>query len=550
MLWLTLQQLKSKTPKTRKAAIEKLRLTKDPAAIDPLATMLSDEDPEVRNAAAEALGDFKDDRVFQLLVSALKDGSSEVRQAVVNSLKRMGDERAIKPLSASLRDPSNTVRWRAAQALKALGWQPEQEELGPAYFVALGELDRAAQMGSSAVEPLIASLKEGAYQTRVAAVDQLSRIDDPRVVKPLLEALRDQDRLVRTAAANALARVGDARALEPLKGALRETDQNVRVAAASALGRLADPSAVNGLVKALQDRHWEVRTAAVEALGKLRDPVSVAPITALLRDSDREVRQQAADSLGSLGAESAVLPLVLALKDEHTNVRQAAARSLRRVNPYWEQSEGARQALPELREALRDKNYSVQFAAAEILKAMGDPATVDRQFTPVMDTVHRKRHAATSILISMLEDRDPDLRQAAAESLGRLADARAVDALAKAMSDGNPWVRRAVAKALDVVHWHPTGEAETARFLVAQERWDDAARLGPMVVPPLVAAVDLADPQTRSGAIRCLAGMGDPDAAKAIASLLHHENQSVVDAVAAALNNAPGPEHRATTRAD
>jgi HEAT repeat protein len=244
----------------------------------------------------------------------------------------------------------------------------------------------------------------------------------------------------------------------------------------------------------------------------------------MLRDTDREVRQQAADALGNLSAENSIEVLVLALKDEHSSVRQAAARSLRRVNPYWEQSEAARKALPQLRAALNDKNYSVQFAAAEILKAMGDTSTVDRQFAPIMDTAYRKRHLASAILIQMLEDRDPDVRQAAAESLGKLADVRAIEPLSKALDDRNPWVRRAVARSLDVVNWVPPDKELLARLKVAQEKWDEVAGFGAFAIEPLTVAAGLADPETRRGAMTCLASINDPSASEAIASLGNREN--------------------------
>jgi HEAT repeat protein len=536
MLWLTLQQLKSKSARTRKSAARKLSRSGDPGAIEPLAHALSDPEADVRKAAAEALGEFKDERSVDALVRALSDGSPEVRETVAGSLKKIGDPRCIDALVHSLRDSHVSVRWRVAQTLKSLGWQPRSDDTGTTFFVALGELDRAARMGSAAVEPLVALLKEGAYQKRVAAVDLLSQMNDPRVVKPLLEALKDSDSLVRTAAANALSRIGDARAVEPLIGALKDSDHNVRTAAAVALARLGDERAVAPLVQSLEDGHWEVRASALESLGKLRDPRCIEAVIGRLADPDKEVRQNAANALSNLGDERALEPLVLALKDEHTNVRQAALCALRKADPYWERSDAARRAMPQIREALKDRDFSVQIAAAEVLRMLGDAPAAERQLATVTDGARNKRQAATNILLTLLDDADADLRQAAAESLGRLGDGRVIDPLARAMTDTHASVRRASARSLEALHWQPQTPAQKAQYLVVQENWTDAVGLGSAAVGPLTQALESGDSRTRLAAISALGRIGETGVAESLAVRLRDKHREVRRAAAETLN--------------
>jgi HEAT repeat protein len=536
MQWLTLKHLKSKSARTRKSAVQKLGASGDEAVIEPLSQCLQDEETAVRSAAAEALGEFKDERALTSLRTALIDDAPAVREAAVNSLRKIGDSRATQSLVAVLRDPNANVRYRAAQALKSLGWQPENDDTGTTFFVALGELEKAARMGSAAVEPLLALLKDAAYQTRVATVGLLSGIDDSRVVKPLVEALKDGDSLVRTAAANALSQVGDARAVDPLLAVLKDADQNVRAAAAFALSKLGDVRAIAPLIKTLKDRHWEVRAAALEALGKLRDRSSVEAVIALLRDPDKEVRQNAADALGDLGDDRAVEALVLALIDDQSAVRQSAARALRRVEPYWERSEAAQRALPEIRTALQDKDYAVQVAAAEILKTLGEAPAAEKVLTTVSDGARHKRHNATDVFLSLLEDCDPDLRQAATESLGRIGDARAVEPLVRTLDDSSQWVRKSAAKSLESLRWQPADAAQRARQLVVQEKWNDAVALGEAAVPPLVNSLASGDSRTRLAVIDALAQIRDPASAEAIAALLQDKNKAIRRAAADALN--------------
>jgi HEAT repeat protein len=69
--------------------------------------------------------------------------------------------------------------------------------------------------------------------------------------------------------------------------------------------------------------------------------------------------------------------------------------------------------------------------------------------------VKRKR-VATNIFIALLEDRDRDVRQAAAEALGRLGDDRAEQALTRASGDPDGDVAAATQMALQALKSEPT----------------------------------------------------------------------------------------------
>ena len=69
------------------------------------------------------------------------------------------------------------------------------------------------------------------------------------------------------------------------------------------------------------------------------------------------------------------------------------------------------------------------------------------------DPVYYKRAAALQALLQALGDWDRDVRQAAAEALGRIADQRAVEPLKAALEDADGWVRRSVEQALRRMGW-------------------------------------------------------------------------------------------------
>jgi HEAT repeat protein len=63
----------------------------------------------------------------------------------------------------------------------------------------------------------------------------------------------------------------------------------------------------------------------------------------------------------------------------------------------------------------------------------------------------KRRRMATNLFIALLEDRDRDIRQAAAEALGHLGGERAKQALSRAVSDPDGDVAAATQMALQVV---------------------------------------------------------------------------------------------------
>jgi len=86
------------------------------------------------------------------------------------------------------------------------------------------------------------------------AAEALGKIKDPSAVEPLIAALKDEDPGVRWDAANAPGEIGDTRAVEPLIAALKDLD--VREAAAVALAEIKDTR--GPLTAALKDKDFAI----------------------------------------------------------------------------------------------------------------------------------------------------------------------------------------------------------------------------------------------------------------------------------------------------
>ena len=118
-----------------------------------------------------------------------------------------------------------------------------------------------------------------------------------------------------------------------------------------------------------------------------------------------------------------------------------------------------------------------------------------------------------SVIISELEDPDPEVRRAVAKALGKLGDEQAVPPLLAKLDDPDEEVRKAVAEALGEL-----GDKQAVPLLLAKLRDPDAgvrvavvqalAKLGDKeTVPPLSAKLDDPDADVRRAVVKELAGM-------------------------------------------
>jgi HEAT repeat protein len=163
--------------------------------------LLHDEEAPVRRAAAEALGKVAVPAV-ELLAASLEDHDREVRRAATEALDKVGlpaDPATHARYAVTRRD------WASASALGSAAVDAvlaavDEEEV----FMRQAAAQALAEIGTGAVEPLIAALAAGS----AVAADALGQIGDARAVEPLLAALRGAPGLrVRQAAEGALARL-------------------------------------------------------------------------------------------------------------------------------------------------------------------------------------------------------------------------------------------------------------------------------------------------------------------------------------------------------
>jgi len=407
MQWWTYQQLRASSAKTRLAVVEKLAQIDSPDSVGPLIFAIKDEDAGVRSAAARALGRFQDRRAVEPLIQMLRDLVPPVRAAAVETLGKLGDRQAVDWLVEILRDNDPQVRANASHSLEKLGWRPGTDSQRVLQVLAAGNQRQIVALGSDAIEPLLEMMQTGAPHKQLEAVKALGEIYEPRVVPALLQALRKSSPAVRIAALEALERHSDSSVYIEVERLLRDSNANVRGAAVEAAARCGGIRAVPSLLRVLKDSSWEVRRDAARVLGSVGGAAAVEGLCKLLRDPDRDVRESAIISLGQIGDPQAIHPLVLALLDTESSVRTAAARALPAVDPRWEQTEGARQALPEIQAALDHRDYWVRNSATKLAgQIKTDPQRADAG--PAADVPPPLATAGSAPILTVLPDPQRD----------------------------------------------------------------------------------------------------------------------------------------------
>jgi HEAT repeat protein len=199
---------------------------------------------------------------------------------------------------------------------------------------------------------------------------------------------------------------------------------------AEALGKIGDARAVEPLIDVLKGCPWYESVMAgsvARALGQIGDARAVEPLIAALEDGKEHLRKAAAWALCQIGDARAVEPLIAALNDRDPGVRETAAAALH-----------ARAWSPD-----RGESGAAYWAA-----------------TGEWDKCIQIGAPAVEPLIAALEDGNKNAREAAAEALGQIGDARAVLPLVTAIEDEDEdeSVQLAAARALGILK--DSGELE------------------------------------------------------------------------------------------
>lgn len=190
-----------------------------------------------------------------------------------------------------------------------------------------------------------------------------------------------------------------------LENLLRHKDVEVRRQAVKNLQKEVDDpfTLIPILIKSLEDEDWRVRKTAVEVLLDIKGEMVIKGlINTLYREDNANARNSAIEALVALGPQATDY-LIEEFKGPNEDVKKFIVDILG--------STGDLKAIPLLLKALEDKDENVRATAVERLGNI------------------RKDTSVVNALIAIFKKGDIWVAYAAVDALGRIGDARAVDAL-------------------------------------------------------------------------------------------------------------------------
>jgi HEAT repeat protein len=308
----------------------------DPRAVKPIIAALKTA-PDRKPEFIEALGKLGDPGVLDLLVGYLNDDNYDLQASAARALKYLNDRRAVRPLCAAMKtkrpDYVMALILEALEEIKDPAAVPDLIRVLEDTNVHLFNRRRAGNalvsIGTPAVKPLIAVVRDNRSKARGSAVEALGRIKDPKAVEPLIAAASDD--VIRNEAFKALVKIGSP-SVEPLISLLSAKDDRVQLLAIVALGAIKDPKSTGALITVLKEGAPYNQAEAAKALGAIKDKRAVEPLIDALGSQHLMVRMNTIEALGELRDKRALSYLQGGAMDKDENIRRATEKALKQIS--------------------------------------------------------------------------------------------------------------------------------------------------------------------------------------------------------------------------
>ena len=395
-------------PVVRKAVEKLVALGKD--AIPMVITALGTSDKGATMAFVEVLTALADAKNVPLILQGLAEPNPRTTAAVAWALS---SAKGFPPglLLDALKNPD-----LASPALiEVIGAHkariPLRDLLAAAYAHDSGDKSALFKIigdvaDEQSVPDLLARLDGKDFIVRINLMDILSRFGTPEVQQALLGQLKDPSKIIRQAALGALLKTPGITNVEPVAPLLADSDMEVTNRAIELLIKARHPQTVRYLIPLLKDESEYARRAAVEVLNEVGDANSIKLLLEAIKDSDWWVRSRAADALGKIGGPRVVDAVLMLVRDPDEDIRRTAIEILNLTKDE--------RAVDYLLQATRDSDWWVSERAVDALAEIGSERALPR-------------------LIEMLKGPARSV-PSAIRALGKLGDARIIDALLPQLS--------------------------------------------------------------------------------------------------------------------
>jgi HEAT repeat protein len=400
---------------------------------------LKNPDPVRRREAAARIGQNKVQSATPNLVAAVHDTDPSVRRAVASALQQVQDGRALPGFVTLSTDTEKEIRERAIEGMTT-AYLPRETGVGVTLNKVATFLNPwSDEWGEVVVEPGLTA--------------------DPSVIQALEARLADTEPSLRAKAARSLGILRGQATVPALLVVLREDRSNdARFEAARALRKIGDPSAGDELLKLVTYADPKVRNEVVLALGRLRYAPAVPELARVYaresavpaKQMDRTFRERLLGALAFIGDPSSkdlflreknAADLLLALRANEGLARIADPATLVEISRDRQQQKD-----PSILAAQAWALY--RLGRKEFLASVVDALGSRRTNEDARQYLLESRRDEVPDLFTHLTHADPNVREALAEILGLLGDARAVPALRELTRDPNSQVAALASQAL------------------------------------------------------------------------------------------------------
>lgn len=396
-------------------------------------------------------------------------------------------------------------------------------------LIALMCLSRGAAAQQLRFDDVVRNLRNPDPKTRISAVRLLRDAKYPEAVEPMAPLVLDpiDDIQLETIAAELSFFLEQDVKPKKMIGFVVEKRTSGIGAAAFDLGPLAvwprpvPAELVTALLQAVNDENAKVRLDAIYATGVIaKAPLAAdqqARLIKALDHYDPAIRAAAARVIGRLKIAEAGDALLKAVNDSQADVRYGAIRALGAIRDtravaalteqfaYYKKGEGA-------------------FSALDALACIAAPGSVP-------------------LFKERLQDKDPYIRRAATEGLGRAGDAASIDALVRnATIDESPMVRMATAFALQKLGRNYAARLVDLTGSARGQAQEYLIELGPSMAAAIVPRLQEPDPEVREGLIDVLGVIGDASTIPALEAAAKDPNASVAAAAKRAVARLQAPK--------
>ena len=478
--------------------------------------LLSCYDDSLKNAhfeaaakALERLSELETPESLQVFVEALNHPNETVAgRAMISFPKKLSNAATVATLAERLARPEIRRPELTLEVLRKVAQPSDAPVLAGALDGVAEDLRESlvrllGKLGNPRVLPaLVEQLKQGALDTRRAALVAVVEVDAENAAPRLAELLHDSD--LRWAAVGGLEHVS--------------------------VEKLSDIPGLSDALRAVATSEDATGTARGAAILQLQRLGETAVLESFLTEDEADVRKEAALALGRLRHRGSGPALLEALQNEtKDNVRPALLNALARVGdpaalPALMRWSSRGDALGKrLRRDLPSFDPEARVAAARKLIEEGVDFILHAELLRIL--VEADRDAALVDVRRALDHGSPEVRLAAVARSATLLDRSLLPSLLERLRDDSSAVREAAREAIDAIRFFENERSEIGRASPEDKALEELVKLLKSDVPAV-----------RLAAVKALVSTGAQSALSELVRIRKDPDAEVRAAVQAALD--------------